>query len=366
MTIQANQGLGVSVFGATSTGGGGGGGTPGGSSGQVQYNNGGSFGGMSGTTWTNASQSLAIASTGTGTGVTTSSPIFDLSQTWNALATTFTGLKFNVTNTTSAQGSAIIDLQLGTVSQFKIVNETSVDGGTPNTFGLYTPLVRVRNNYGSALIYNGASASNGIKLGISSSSYIDVAGALTLAFPSGSVTLATDAANALALRNSTAAQTFNIYDTYTDASNYRRASLYWSGGDFYVSSDSAAGSGTSSVGNLMLRTYGGKQIRIYNGTTQVWLFDASGNFIAGTDNNYDIGASSGTRPRSIYAATSVSAPYVKTASTTVALLPAAGTAGAGARSFVTDASATTFLSTVAGGGANKVPVVSDGTNWLIG
>lgn len=58
--------------------------------------------------------------------------------------------------------------------------------------------------------------------------------------------------------------------------------------------------------------------------------------------------------------------YVKSASTVVASLPAAGTAGAGARHFVTDATATTFLSTVAGGGANKVPVVSDGTNWLIG
>lgn len=53
-------------------------------------------------------------------------------------------------------------------------------------------------------------------------------------------------------------------------------------------------------------------------------------------------------------------------SQTVAQLPAAATAGKGARSFVTDASATTFLSTVAGGGANNVPVVSDGTNWLIG
>ncbi len=47
-------------------------------------------------------------------------------------------------------------------------------------------------------------------------------------------------------------------------------------------------------------------------------------------------------------------------------LPAAATAGAGARAFVTDATATTFHSTVAGTGANKVPVVSDGTNWLIG
>jgi hypothetical protein len=51
---------------------------------------------------------------------------------------------------------------------------------------------------------------------------------------------------------------------------------------------------------------------------------------------------------------------------TVATLPSAATAGAGTRAFVTDANATTFNSTVAAGGSNKVPVVSDGTNWLIG
>ena len=51
---------------------------------------------------------------------------------------------------------------------------------------------------------------------------------------------------------------------------------------------------------------------------------------------------------------------------TVATLPSAVTAGAGARAFVSDANATTFASTVAGGGANKVPVYSDGTNWKIG
>lgn len=62
----------------------------------------------------------------------------------------------------------------------------------------------------------------------------------------------------------------------------------------------------------------------------------------------------------------VAGTYIKSASTTVASLPSAATAGAGARHFVTDATATTFASTVAGGGANKVPVVSDGTNWLIG
>ena len=39
---------------------------------------------------------------------------------------------------------------------------------------------------------------------------------------------------------------------------------------------------------------------------------------------------------------------------------------AGQRHFVTDATATTFGSIVAGGGANKVPVYNDGTNWRIG
>jgi hypothetical protein len=51
---------------------------------------------------------------------------------------------------------------------------------------------------------------------------------------------------------------------------------------------------------------------------------------------------------------------------TVATLPSAVTSGVSARAFVSDANATTFASTVAGGGANKVPVYSDGVNWKIG
>lgn len=51
---------------------------------------------------------------------------------------------------------------------------------------------------------------------------------------------------------------------------------------------------------------------------------------------------------------------------TVANLVSASSAGAGARGFVTDATSTTFASTVTGGGSNSVPVYSDGTNWKIG
>jgi hypothetical protein len=58
--------------------------------------------------------------------------------------------------------------------------------------------------------------------------------------------------------------------------------------------------------------------------------------------------------------------YLNSGVLTVATLPAAATAGAGARAFVSDATVTTFASIVAGGGANNVPVYSDGTNWRIG
>ena len=57
---------------------------------------------------------------------------------------------------------------------------------------------------------------------------------------------------------------------------------------------------------------------------------------------------------------------VKGPAYTVATLPAAATVGAGSRAFASDANATTFNSIVAGGGANYVPVFSDGTNWRIG
>lgn len=58
--------------------------------------------------------------------------------------------------------------------------------------------------------------------------------------------------------------------------------------------------------------------------------------------------------------------YVKTSAVAVSALPSAATAGNGARAMVSDATATTFNSTVAGGGVNIVPVFSDGTVWRIG
>jgi hypothetical protein len=57
---------------------------------------------------------------------------------------------------------------------------------------------------------------------------------------------------------------------------------------------------------------------------------------------------------------------VTTTPVTVSALPSAATAGAGARAFVTDANSITFNAAAVGGGANNMPVFSNGTGWFIG
>ena len=69
------------------------------------------------------------------------------------------------------------------------------------------------------------------------------------------------------------------------------------------------------------------------------------------------------------AETLTASEYTKVTAVAVAALPAAATAGAGARATVTDSNATLTAgigAVVAAGGANVVPVFSDGTNWRIG
>jgi Repeat of unknown function (DUF5907) len=84
--------------------------------------------------------------------------------------------------------------------------------------------------------------------------------------------------------------------------------------------------------------------------TQVTI-DASCSYIAGVERNRYTGGNSGYSDSAV--------------GHTVSGLPGAAYQK-GARFYVTDATATTFWSIVAGGGANVVPVTSDGTNWRIG
>jgi hypothetical protein len=67
-------------------------------------------------------------------------PVLNLSQTWSNLAVTFTGIKYNTTNTNSAAASLLMDLQVDTVSKFNVTKTGAaygtLIGSTTATFGI--------------------------------------------------------------------------------------------------------------------------------------------------------------------------------------------------------------------------------------
>lgn len=102
------------------------------------------------------------------------------------------------------------------------------------------------------------------------------------------------------------------------------------------------------------------------GTNNILIGNGAAPASVTTSNSITLGNNSITTFRVPGLTLTFSVKYFNHGTLTVGTLPAAATAGAGARSFVTDANATTFASIVAAGGANGVPVYSDGTNWRIG
>jgi hypothetical protein len=225
-------------------GAGGGAATPGGADTQVQFNDGGSFGGDSGLTYNDTAGALTVG----GKTVTTDAPVINLSQTWDNAATTFTGFKLNVTDTASAAGTNLLDLQVGGASRFKVAtNDPSAGGSAGQPAVIVNGLVDIKKYYGSAFILNNASASNGIKIGQNTNGFLDISSSgdngVGFYLKNGLARLTTDATNIFAQRNGTNAQTYRLYNTYTDASNYERGFFQWSSNVLEIGTE---GAGTGS------------------------------------------------------------------------------------------------------------------------
>lgn len=116
--------------------------------------------------------------------------------------------------------------------------------------------------------------------------------------------IARDAANTLALRNSTNTQTFRVYNTFTDSSNYERGSIAWAANLFTISAENAgtgSNRGISIVGKgqvTLESTLASVFLRTNNSNR--WYVDPTGAFFAAVDNTLDIGASGANRPRNVY------------------------------------------------------------------
>jgi hypothetical protein len=229
-------------------------------------------------------------------------PALDLAQTWNTSGTV-TGLKLNATDTASNAASLLMDLQVGATSKFSVSKFGTVTASENTT------------------------------------------------------------ANTLAQRNGTNAQTFRVYNTYTDASNYERLNVGWEASGSLISF-TAAGTGNSAQtirisSNGAILNIGSSGGFVFGSAgANWWSIPSSGNLTASTDNTYDIGAVSATRPRSVYAGTSITPGR----GVTVAGLPTPST---GMIARVTDALAPAIGTTVAGGGAAYALVNYNGANWTV-
>jgi hypothetical protein len=208
----------------------------GGSSGQLVYNNAGAQAGAPGSvvgatgditlTLNGAASTPPLDITGTwftgGTATTTKPQVLiePTGTTSTAWSTAGTGLGVNAA---SGFGGRLLDLHANGTSVFRVASAGQVTGAS--------------GTFASSVI-------DGSGITLLNSRSVIFTGDLSGTVNWGDLFIARDAANTLAQRNAANAQTFRLYNTFTDASNYERGFLRWSSNVFEVGPE-AAGTGTA-------------------------------------------------------------------------------------------------------------------------
>lgn len=207
----------------------------------------------------------AVGSSGltiTGATQTTSQPALNITQTWNGGAVTFTGLKANITNTASAAASYLLDLQVGGSSKMNVRRD-----GTIQLASVGIEFVNGLSGYGITIGGGGYVDGMHLKWGGGTSGVaigglkVNFASTCAVGWSSTSdanvtpdLIITRDAANTLALRNSTNAQTFRIYNTYTSSTNHEFGKQTWASNVYRIGTDKGSGGGTA---REMTLDYGG-------------------------------------------------------------------------------------------------------------
>jgi hypothetical protein len=168
----------------------GGGGTPGGANTNVQFNSSSAFGGDSGFTYAGGGQ--ATLNFGT---VTANVKALNITGTWNNAGVTFDAPFFmNITRTANNVSSKLMDLQVDSSTTV-----FSVDNG------------------GQVVAFSNITTLNG-------SIIVPTAGSFQWA---GNASFISDGIGIIGQRSGSSAQTFRVYNAYTDPSNYERGVFGW-------------------------------------------------------------------------------------------------------------------------------------------
>ena len=312
---------------------------------------------------------------------------FTVDPDWNDASTVFTGLKLNVTNTASLNGSSLIDLSIGGTSLFKhgydyVSNANTVTLDSAN-------LVHINSNGGTIVSFYGANnASQPLTVRTIAGIGLGAIGAQTF--------FRSDQAHALALRSSTSPQTFRIYNTVSQNNlDFERTSLTRDSSGLVIDAQKG-GTGVDPTNLLDLKLDGtsrfsvaktgwiqstdalygltviatGSGTPVLVGSTSNLFLNSSLSFSNNNPANApDVGFARDSAGVLKITDGSTGTGYLRQVPIAVASLPTAAAGNAGTRIFVSDASvaaAGNFGSVVAGGGSNTVPVYSDGGAWRIG
>ena len=164
----------------------------------------------------------------TGGTVTSSSPVITATQTWNNGSNSFDGLLMQITSTAASPASYPIHVEVGGSTIFALRKD-----GYLGVAGLGTTIFSESN----------WQAAQGVSSVVSSGAYAWSSNSA----PNGAADLYLyrDAAGTLGLRNSTAAQAFGIYNTYTSSTNQEKYQTAWSSNVCYTGTKAGSTSGSN-------------------------------------------------------------------------------------------------------------------------
>jgi hypothetical protein len=234
-----------------------------GSNTQVVFNNSGVLSGAASLVYDTATGRVGI-------GVASPTSRLDIAETWNNAGTAFTLIKADITDTSSNASSKIFDFKLNGNNRLNLAKDAvlSIDG---TDLGQSGGALRIVASDRSVTLRAAADGGNNVGLGGPSfyTTSRDGATARLIALnANGTVNYfrleSDNVADTLVLRRTTNAQTFRIYNTFTDASNYERAVVGWNTNVLEIGTE-AAGTGTQR--NITIK--GGSTTQITGGTVSV-------------------------------------------------------------------------------------------------
>jgi len=171
----------------------------------------------------------------------------------------------NITDTASAAASLFADYQVAGSTKLSFVKTGKILGNGANPYLFLDNSSGSQLGYGTGILNNGGNSLTW-SVGGTEVARVDNAGLFSVASGGGyqwssttassgakDIILLRDAANTLAQRNGSNAQSYRLYNTYTDASNYERGVLDWATTANTLTIGSAkAGTGSSRAVNFIV------------------------------------------------------------------------------------------------------------------